>query len=411
LEQLNQCPSFTSNEEFDATLFVEIAQEFLNETKIRHILNAMDEVHVFPTLKQLYAKVENTSDNDDEMTERLANEIFGVAIYGPTIYESESPLEGHTLGYWSWTAIGSCYHWWLRPIIPISILETLPPLLASEQYSRGAALLQFQDSLNEYHKLTCHSGKNLAKAILGSLLLYSRCGGEFQPASLCNYRHSGVGMGCQLETGSSVQFWNNIDKFPLTKGKKGLSSTVKELENMFERLLQENSKGAWFIPSNEPTYVIGIFQSINTWNNAVLIIQTKDEHSQGELQEKGRLDLEKDWKDFKALVAERIKCKIRRYKDGGEKMSKTKRKRLKKKHAFPSSSEVPGLTLSLYHGNQEEDVECLFMVLQTYQLPVEAEYAPNQGAGTIQRLHKLLPTAGYAVENAANLHALFGLYE
>jgi hypothetical protein len=225
-----------------------------------------------------------------------------------------------------------------------------------------------------------------------------------------------------VKLGTKVQHWKQINEFPFAT----LDQTVDRLEEWFGKLIDEDSPAAFFIPTDEPTCVVGLFlaEDINT----VLVIQTKDWHWQ---DGHNKLDLNKDWRVFEAFDQELVRCKMLKGKGqffhelpseypveeefptNAKKGSKLKKRNSKSKRSPKTVKCLSSYETILKSAEriEEVDVECLFMTLAINDLkPIDSyfrKYAANQGAGTIKSLRNLVPTAAYALENAANLHVLF----
>jgi hypothetical protein len=153
------------------------------------------------------------------------------------------------------------------------------------------------------------------------------------------------------------------------------------------------------------------------------VIQTKDWHyDEDEVQPDGtRLDLEKDWKEFKALEKQTVTCKMRMhltdifhspsfvdvqdqaaidYFDPPESRPKKRKLSLNIEGCRDLEDVI------------EVDVQCVFMVLSVKKdLPSDHvyRYEPNQGAGSLREIKNMLSTAGFALEHAANLQKLFSI--
>jgi hypothetical protein len=116
-------------------------------------------------------------------------------------------------------------------------------------------------------------------------------------------------MNSTITVGEKVQYWEDILEFSFHDD---IHHTVDCLERWFRRLVDGNSPAAYFIPIDEPTFVIGVFRAdyFHTVLVIVIVIQTKDWHLSKVDSDNNRLDLENDWKSLEVFQKNIIKCKI-----------------------------------------------------------------------------------------------------
>jgi hypothetical protein len=408
LEQLLECPLARP---IDGATYLDIVSEWLNKDKITIILAAMNAMndHRFPTdrLLNLCEARQSFSKSQGEILEDLAFEMTSPNSV-------EFLLKGHQLHYWSMAAM------WSRPILPMTVWKSMPTL--SELGPRGVALLKLRDACLECYDVTnpIKDGTTMTKAILAMLMLCCKCTTFFELEKLCHPFHKGWKIPSQVRVEHKIQYWNDIVKFPLTRGMRKFGQTVHRLEVLFDRLLVEDFPGAFFIPAEEPTYIIGVFQSI--YDHVVLVIQTKDWHyDDDDVQDGTRLNLEKDWKAFKALEKQTVRCKMRMHPTGifHSPSCVDEQDQAVVDYFDPPEHRPKKRKLSLnIEGCRdlediiEVDVQCIFMVLSVNKdLPSDGDhhYEPNQGAGSLREIKNMLPTAGFALEHAANLQRIFSI--
>ncbi len=117
------------------------------------------------------------------------------------------------------------------------------------------------------------TGCTFANAVLFALLLYSRSCiyGCINPAIFCDPNNCGwTDKPFHLPAGK-VEYWDSdcVD-FPLAKK---LKRTIKRIGALINRL-SPDSVGAFFVPTLEPTFVVGIFRSGITSEYRILLFQT-----------------------------------------------------------------------------------------------------------------------------------------
>ena len=269
---------------------------------------------------------------------------------------------------------------------PLPILEYLPP---SEMLNPcGQALVMLRDSLKrccEFGSEDNMAGVPFAQSILCAVLLYTRCKRyQFEPMIFCETNYCGwKDDSLELPGGNNIEYWNDIEHFLLSEM---MEPTInKHVEHMICKL-DPDSPGAFFIPSAQPSYVIGFFRTFESSQDFwILVFQTTD------------------WNRMADDETSEVQYETCKEEDHTDRTPNPNRKQFKPPH-------YPSLSCNITDSDgQEQTVFVKFSHIVMSASHINEITHENQGSATIKTMLKWNPTAGYPLLCAYNLHRLFVL--